>query len=138
MIIKNEKPPIYEECVKAFGIDKRKGIVFTYGDCLYNPDGLDLPDHILVHESVHGNQQKHDDTVAKLWWERYIVDVKFRIEQEVEAYGAQYKFICEKVKDRNARYKSLHILAQDLSGDMYGRCLSYTDAIIKIKKEAIK
>ena len=34
--------------------------------------------------------------------------------------------------------KNLHILAQDLSGDVYGRCISYTDAIIKIKKEAIK
>jgi hypothetical protein len=127
------KPPIYNECVKAFGIDKRKGVVFTFGDVLYNPDNVIIPDHLLVHESTHAEQQKHDETVAKLWWKRYIEDPQWRIGQEVEAYKNQYHFICERVKDKNARFRFLHMLCIDLASPMYGSSISYTYAMRRIR-----
>jgi len=129
------KPPqwIWDECVKRFGIDKRKGVVFTVGENLYNPDNVVIPDHLYEHELTHAKQHEYNDTVATLWWKRYFEDPKFRCEQEVEAYSKQYQFICTKIKDKNARYRALHQLAVDLAGDMYGRSISYTDAIRRIR-----
>ena len=131
MKVSLSKPPIYDECAKAFKLTGRE--IFTYGDTIYNPAGFDIPDHLLIHELTHREQQKHDNTVAKLWWRRYIDDPKWRIDQEVEAYAAQYAFICTKVKDKNARYKNLHLLAVDLASPMYGSSISYTDAIRRIR-----
>lgn len=133
MKISYSKPPIWDECVKAFGEENIKDAVFPYGDMLYNPSKGPVPDHLEVHEAVHMDQQQHDESVAAIWWKRYIADVPFRIEQEVEACQAQYKFICTKVKDKNARFRNLHILAQLLASPMYGNVISYMDALRKIR-----
>ena len=133
MQIKIGKPPYYDECVKAFGIDKRKGVVFTYGQDLWNPDNVEIPDHLFEHELVHCAQQGGDNALASIWWRRYIDDSKFRVDQEIEAYKKQYQFICTKIKDRNARFRALHILAVDMSSPMYGSSISYTDAIRRIR-----
>lgn len=135
MKISISKPPIYDECVKVF--DFGQGTVFTYGDVLYNPDNIDIPDHLMAHEECHAEQQVHNEIAAKLWWQKYLADEKFRIDQEVEAYGAQYKFICNKIKDKNSRYINLHIMADYLSSPMYGSAISYTDAIRRIRMEAV-
>ena len=133
MIIKNERPPawIYDACIKQF--NPPKGTVYSFATTIFNPDGVDIPDHLIVHESVHGEQQKHDELVAKFWWERYLADPFFRVEQEVEAYHEQYKFICTKIKDKNARFRNLHMLAQFMCSPMYGQCITYTDAIRRIR-----
>jgi len=138
MNISISKPPafIYDECVKLLGIDKRKNVVWTFGSTIFNPDNAEIPDHLYEHELTHANQQKHDDTVAKLWWARYVADPSFRLDQETEAYRAQYKFICEKTKDRNTRYRALHQIATDLSGKMYGNLVSFTEAIRRIRDQS--
>ena len=128
------KPPVFAECQKAFKIPY--GTVWTYGNCIYNPDGILIPDHVIAHETVHGGQQKYDDTVAKLWWQRYMADPQFRLEQELEAYSQQYKFICGRIKDRNDRARNLHRLACDLSGGMYGNIIGYAEATRKILKKS--
>ena len=135
MIIKIEKPPawIYDKCVEMFGIDKRKGVVWTMGETLYNPDGIEIPDHLMAHEMTHTKQHESSDIVGKLWWAKYFTDIKFRIDQEAEAYGNQYKFICTRIKDGNSRYRALHQLAADLAGPIYGSSISYTDAIRRIR-----
>lgn len=130
-----EKPPVWDDAFKVFGFDP-SNTVFTYGDVLYNPGRIEIPDHLLVHEETHAQQQQYNDTVAKIWWQRYIADPVFRVDQEVEAYGAQYNFICHKVKDKNARFRNLHMMAQWLSGEMYGSAVSYTDALRRIRLQA--
>ena|ERR1035437_2462325 len=133
MIIKNTTPPawIYDECIKQF--NPPKGTVYSFATTIFNPDGVDIPDHLIVHESVHGEQHQHNEEVATVWWRRYLVDPQFRAEQEIEAYHEQYKYICSKIKDKNARFRNLHILAQFMSAPMYGNCVSYTDAIRRIR-----
>lgn len=131
MKISFDYPPIYEEIKKKFKLSGRE--VFTFGDTIYNPAKLQISDHLMIHEETHGEQQKHDDTVAKIWWQRYLQDKEFLLNQEVEAYSNQYKFICNKVKDRNARFRNLHIICQDLAGPMYGNAISYTDAMRRIR-----
>lgn len=95
-----------------------------------------LTPDLIVHEETHGEQQDMHPDVAKIWWERYLHDPEFRVEQEAEAYGAQYRFICRQKKDRNARTRWLNTLANALSGPMYGNVCSYAEAIEKIRTYA--
>jgi len=131
MKISFEYPPIYEEANKAFKLTGRE--VFTYGDTIYNPSKVDIPDHLLIHEETHGRQHNHNEEVAIAWWCLYLADPQFRVNQEIEAYHEQYKFICTKIKDKNARFRNLHMLAQFMCSPMYGQCISYTDAIRRIR-----
>lgn len=137
MKISFEKPPCYDEANKLFKLDELNlGTVFTYGDTLYNPSKVPIDRDLLVHEETHGHQHQHDATVAKLWWERYIKDPQFRLEQEAEAYGKQYAYLCTVIKDRNKRYRALRSLASALSGPMYGSIVKHSEAEALIRKAA--
>jgi hypothetical protein len=131
MQIKNhEFPPNIADIEKEFGSLKEKPIVFTYNDTIYNPIGFQIPADLLVHESTHAEQQDGD---AETWWTHYLADKDWRIEQEAEAYGNQYRFICRTVKDRNARDKNLRIMAGFLSGPMYGSVINLQEAMKRIR-----
>lgn len=132
MKILTERPPCFEDALKAFKFDENK-TVFAYGDVIYNPGNIVIDQHLLAHETVHAKQQNFDPTVAKLWWMRYIEDPKFRLEQEIEAYGAQYASICKAVRDKNQRFKNLHMLAEFLASPLYGSIIGITEATRKIK-----
>lgn len=136
MHILSQRPPNYDQLKEAFGFNDKKIVYFTYGNIIYNPHGKSITDDLIRHEQIHGEQQQYDPLIAKLWWERYLIDPEWRIEQEGEAYGAQYDFICQKVKDRNLRVKYLHKFAEALSGPLYGNVISHSEATIKIKEYA--
>lgn len=135
-----EKPPIYEQAQKLFnlGEEEKKVIFFTYGDTIFSPANKIPSDDVLIHEAVHAEQQKHDDTVAKLWWERYFVDADFRVHEEAEAYGAQYKFLCGRFHDRNKQIEILRGLAKLLASEIYGATIGVTEAMDLIKSFADK
>lgn len=135
MIIKNEKPPIWNDACAAFRVNP-KNTVFTYGDIVYNPSGQVVSEDVLVHEAVHGDQQQHNSEAAALWWGRYLRDDGFRVDQEARAYGKQLAFLYTKFKDRNRRVRILFDLARVLSGPLYGSSTSHADAILLIKKHA--
>jgi hypothetical protein len=135
MRIINEKPPVWDSVCATFGIQP-VNVLFTYGDIIYNPDAVNIPDHIIVHEEVHEEQQKRDGMTPELWWGKFLRDRDFRLDQESEAYGVQYAFICKYVKDRNQRHKFLHQLATTLSGPLYERCIGLIEAMKLIKERA--
>lgn len=135
MIIKNEKPPIWVNVCTALNINP-KNVLFTYGDIIYNPDGVNIPDHIIVHEEVHEKQQSQEGMTPELWWGKFLRDIEFRIDQESEAYAVQYRFFCKHKKDRNQRNRFLVGLAQSLSGPLYGKSISYIEAMQLIRKRA--
>ncbi len=133
MEIKQEKPPNYEAICKV--LTPGEDAVFTYGSTLYCPHLKDMSriqDHLLVHEEVHVKQQTNPEE----WWDRYLKDPAFRLEQELEAYATQYAFVDKK----NILYKwkkhFLGKLAMDLSSPMYGNILSYGEAESKIRNTA--
>lgn len=128
MNIVTARPPCYDQAQKAFGFSDDDVIYFTYGNTIYNPTGHHIADHIIRHEEVHAEQQQHDPVVAKIWWDRYIADAEFRLQQEVEAYGAQYKFICAKKKDKNTQIRTLWDLAEHLAAPLYGSCITQAEA----------
>ena len=123
MKLSKEKPPIYEACAKKFGVNWKRGIIFTYGDtvhCRNTPS-----DQKLAHEQIHVNQQLSYG--VKEWWSRYLEDVEFRLSQEVEAYRAEYKWIKKNVKSYLQREK-INQIVSDLSGYIYGNIVSSEEA----------
>lgn len=105
--------------------------VFCYGNTVYNPSGKELSGDIIFHESVHAKQQEAMGIDS--WWYSYLTDPAFRLSQEVEAYGEQYKFLCTHVKDRNFQASQKHSMALALASEAYGDLISYGEAESKIR-----
>lgn len=130
MKIVNEKPPFLDKIISAGMNPNLDRTVFTYGDTIYNPSGKEIPEYLLVHEEVHSKQQGNK---PKEWWEQYIKDQKFRLQQETEAYAAQLAFMCSEQRDRNQRARVLHEIAVTLSGPTYGKSIDYQLASKTVK-----
>ncbi len=127
-----ENPPVYDSIIDH-GMRPNERTVYTYGDTLYNPNNLIIPDDLMRHEETHSEQQGNDPDA---WWGRYLIDPYFRISQEVEAYANQYDFMCQKIKDRNQRSKILLNISQILSSPVYGNMIGQSDAYQIIKNKA--
>jgi hypothetical protein len=123
------RPPIFDEVKKHFNFDE-KVTVFTYGDTIYNPGNGFISDDLMVHESVHMDQQGND---PKSWWDKYLADCSFRLSQELEAYSKQWRFFKSRNKDRNAQMRFINGIASCLSSEMYGNIITKDEAIRKIK-----
>lgn len=137
MNVSNEKPPIYDEANALFKLEEHKlRCVFTYGNTLHNPFNIALDPELIRHEETHMEQQEGHPDVAAMWWKRYIQDAEFRVDQEAEAYGAQYKLYCQQVKDREKRFRYLHGLAVMLAGPMYGKAITHSEAMKAIRTYA--
>ena len=126
---------MFDEISKAFGVKESDAIFYTWGDTIHAPCKKMPPDYLIVHEEVHQDQQGDD---PEDWWVHYLLDADFRAHQEAEAYGAQLKWMRaqKRWKDRNAAARALHEIAQNLSGAMYGRCLTYQEATKLVKAYA--
>ncbi len=137
MKVTTEKPPCFEAADKLFKLEELKiAAVFTYGSTIYNPSNVPLTPELIRHEETHMQQQEGSDDVAATWWKRFIQDVDFRIEQEAEAYAAQYTLYCQQVKDRNKRALYLKEIGTMLASPMYGNVIGWLDATQKIRHYA--
>lgn len=135
MRIENTKPPIWEEAHKHFEIDDSETF-YTYGEILHNPAGINVTDDIIVHESKHSLQQTTIEGGPAEWWRRYFSDKRFRKEQELEAYAAQYAFFCKHKKDGNDRIRYLHQLASLMASPMYKVEIGQFEALRIIRDKA--
>jgi|GEM_PF-995053 len=119
-------PPNIEQIKKVFNLTEKdileKGICFAYGMTLFNPSGLLIPHHLNVHELIH--QQEQLKIGVEEWWDKYIEDKDFRLEQELMAYSAQYQFAKSKMNNKQAKY-FLTQIAMEMSGKTYGFGLDY-------------
>ena len=137
MKIVNEKPPMLEKILGVGMNPNLDNVIFTYGDTIYNPSGRDIPEYLIEHESVHTKQQGNDPDG---WWERYLRDTYFRLDQETAGYAAQFRFMCNhpdkrlSVTDREKRHRILMDLGQSLSGPTYGQMIGLSYAMQQIKK----
>jgi hypothetical protein len=129
-IIKAAYPPNIDKISARFNIKGRKNLIFTYGDTIFYPAGRFIPEHLIVHESIHIKQQ--EPIGAEAWWDRYLKDDKFRLSQEVEAYHAQYLYVCQ--YQRRSKGIILAQTARDLSSEIYGDLCTYMDAQKYIKR----
>lgn len=124
-------PPMYAEIAKRFPVTART--VFAWGDTIYNPGGIEIPEDLMAHEEVHSRQQKEMGG-PKVWWDLYLTDTSFVVRQEAQAYGRQFSVICARVRDRNVRFKRLRELAQHFSGPLYGNAIDFDEAMKLIKQ----
>lgn len=126
MNVKQSFPPNYEQILKVFPhVKENPYVMFTYGSTLFSPSSTNIPEDLMVHEKTHEFQQAND---PESWWNKYLSDTSFRLSQELDAYKRQYKFVCNKQKDKNIQSQFLHILAIALSSNIYGNMVSYSEA----------
>lgn len=127
-----QKPPNWLTIVANFpAVDWDKGIIVTFGDTYYCKEEIS-PD-LIAHESTHMRQQLAFGIGE--WWDRYFIDQKFRLEQEVEAYQNQVRWLKEHTEgmDRNERRMRIKFCAQALASGIYGNIISYEKALALIK-----
>lgn len=124
MIVKNEYPPNIEKIRSKLNVS-RKGIYYCYGNVIYNPDNYPLPPYVIAHEEVHERQQGDD---PEGWWDKYLEDKEFRLEQEKEAHRVGYQVFKDLIKKKSAREQFLILKARDLSSRAYGNMVKYTKA----------
>lgn len=125
-------PPNHREIKKRFNLTQ-KGVIFTYGNFIFNPDNWDIPYHLLKHEATHARQQAAFGNVDE-WWDKYMADDEFRLDMEIEAYYYQYQYFCKNKKDPMKRQIFLQKIAHDLSSSIYGNIISFEDAMSIIPK----
>lgn len=128
MKILQENPPFISEARDVFRLPE--GVVFTFGDTLYNPSGRPIDEHLYKHEEEHSRQQGNN---PHGWWKRYLSDPAFRASQEIPAYQIQYQSVKKIAKDRNKLHNYLVKLAKDLSGEMYAGLMTFNEAMEAIK-----
>lgn len=121
-------PPNYKAISKRFDLRGRKAI-FAYGDRIYNPSNEKIGPSFIVHEEVHQRQQEAIGG-PEIWWKKYMTDWNFMLEQEYEAYGAQYNWEVEN-NPKEAR-RALTFFAEVLSSVMYGKRVDVNRATIRI------
>lgn len=115
-----ERPPNFNEIIKVFpSVEYATGVIFCYGDAIYNPNGIYLSEASITHERVHSIQQ---GIHPKEWWDEYLINPEFRLQQEIEAYGTEYS-----VDPYNIDH-----YARVLSGPTYGNIISFEEAKRKI------
>ena len=131
MKIIKDFPPNYVEICKVFDITDIKTLVFTYGDTIYAPGKTRaIPKDLKIHEKTHQKQQGNDPAG---WWKKYLTDKKFRLDQEVEAYGNQYRFFIGRNHNLKEQSSFLEKIVSDLSSRIYGNIVTKLEAEKLIK-----
>ena len=106
----SEKPPMWDECCTKFGAENLENAIFTYGDTVYNVKEP-LSKQMEAHEAIHMKQQGDE---PEKWWTKYLVNETFRINQEAEAYGAQYAYVCKMTTNSRDRARILMTMCHQL------------------------
>lgn len=131
-IIDGRWPPNIAAIDKAFPLAKKKiGIIFAWGDAIFNPWSVEISIPLRMHEGVHMERQGAD---PELWWLQYIASAEFRLAEELPAHAAEYGELIADLPNRNHRRRALAIVAAKLAAPLYGGLVSVNQAKFFIKK----
>lgn len=114
-------PPMFDEIDARFKV-RGRGVIFAWGTRIFNPDRIDIPPSLMAHEAVHGERQLRADITD--WWKHYIDDAAFRVQEELPAHQAEYRYLLEHAPNRTARRSALKQVSRRLSGPLYGGVIS--------------
>lgn len=126
-----EFPPNIDVLRKHFPITGFE--IFAYSPDIYNPSNNMLPVWLVEHEKVHFGQQKSIGGPEE-WWDRFIADEEFRLEQELEAHRVEYRVFCSHNRDRNRQFMYLMEMGKRLGSPMYGGIIRPNEAMTRIRK----
>ena len=119
-------PPNMDDIDRAFHVKDKPNILYAYGDLIYNPSGVVIPNWLMVHETVHSVRQ--EDHGVERWWLEYIEDPKFRLNEEIFSHRSEYAQFIRENKDRNIQNKYFHFMAQRLAGPLYANLVTVQEA----------
>ena len=95
---------------------KGQAIKTTYFKGTYHlATGGEIGPALEAHEQVHCDRQGRNPDG---WWNRYLSDIKFRLDEEVLAHKAEYETAIRLVPNRQSRRAHLKIIAKRLSGSL--------------------
>ena len=60
MKIITSRPPNFIDVVTVFPRAAERGVIFAFGDTIYNPSNIVITAALMAHESVHGSRQGDD------------------------------------------------------------------------------
>jgi hypothetical protein len=126
-----ERPPNWKAIIEVFPlVEYRRGVMFCYGNKIYNPDGIHIPPWLLAHEATHSLQQCG---CPESWWRDYLAERKFRLAMETEAHVVEVEAFNEH-HNRGMRRGYLRDCADRLSGSLYGNLIKPREARQIIKE----
>lgn len=120
-----EYPPNYAAIVRVFPEAQHGGVIFAYGDIIYNPSDITITRELVMHESIHSGRQ---GTAVQEWWARYLRDPGFRLAEELPAHRAEYDTYCSRHANSRKRLNYLAHVAEKLSSPLYGNLLTAAQA----------
>lgn len=128
MEISDKFPPNFAK-VKAKFPDCEGKAIFCYGETIYNPFKLPLRPDTIEHESIHAVRQGAD---PEAWWDRYMADPKFLVDEEIPAFSAQYEFMKKFITNKESKI-FLDRIARVLSSELYGSVISFQEAHSRVR-----
>jgi hypothetical protein len=117
MKIEIADPPNIGEIAAAFP-KRGRGVIYAYGDTIYNPSGAFINPVLVAHENAHGTRQSDPEA----WWRLYIADPEFRYQEELYGHAAELK--ASVTSDRNANARLLTVTVFRLLAPFYEYGLS--------------
>lgn len=129
-MIRMEYPPNIGQIRAAFKLTGAE--IFAWDGIIYSPSSPTVSPALVEHEKVHFRQQR-DVGGPEIWWDRYIADPAFRLEQEMEAHIVEYRAYSE-THGRPQRRRYLEVLARRLASPMYGGVITKKAAKARIKR----
>lgn len=109
-------PPNFERIRAAFPNAVRRGVLFAYGEDIYNPSSVPVSRALLAHEYRHCARQFQR---VDAWWDKYIEDPEFRYNEELIAHADEFIDLMKGVGDRNKRTKLIMTTAARLIAPLY-------------------
>src|SRR5258706_9764493 len=88
-----EYPPNYVQVTSTFPAAAYPGVIFAWGDIIYNPSDIIVTRELVAHEEIHCIQQAG---YPVQWWHRYLDSATFRFDQELPAHQAEYRAYCNR------------------------------------------
>lgn len=119
MKIVDRRPPNFEYIHAHYPNADKMGVIFAFGDTIYNPSGVDLSPSLIAHEATHSLQQDEIGG-AEIWWGFYITQPEWMIGQELDAYRIEYRqYIADGKMNRAFRHRFCRSCAMRLASPLY-------------------
>lgn len=127
-------PPNIDEVDAVFHC-RDLDVFYSWGDRVFSSHGQVVPPALLAHEQVHCDRQLVHSGGVVGWWRAYIADPAFRLDEEVLAHRAEYRWWAARpgadrpvIGFRSGRLYHLTHIAKRLSGPLYGNLITLSDA----------
>lgn len=130
MKIKYTRPPHYFLIKLFFPKADFEKLVCVFGDTIFVK--YPIPKYLEAHERAHIKQCRGSRLICLVQFFLFAFSAKFRYNQEVIAYRAEYKYIKENFNEEETE-KHLRRMAYILSSLLYGNLVSFEVAKLVIK-----